>query len=423
MKHKAAKKSQKPVDKIVPKKIDKKSAQKKHIKKPQIDVKNNTDEKEEQEQNVETETVEQGVEVVTPIQFVRIKSGDNKLTEKLEKQLKQYFQKTAAKKDDKMNEDSSDSDSDDDEADVDSELLKTLSHYTIALGTVSSFDATPHSNSFMRYVYYKRYKGIIPTQTSNKKDSEVQELLMKRSRETTIQVFNLPPGATNKSISSLFEYFGKVDLVQKNVTGTDCHLLSDPFKPPVQSSAEDSATSCFIVFNQVDSLMKSLMAPDLISQGRSKPNHTITIYNKEKNAVKHYFNIHKQTLDALQDVSAHQQRLNKLIKQYDQTRKRDEELLEALRNREDDEGWTTVIGTKGRKFNAPLTEADIIKKREETVRKVPTHVKLDSVIPFYKFQSIAKKKKAVEELRERFEEDKKVIDEMKKSNKFSTITS
>jgi hypothetical protein len=377
-----------------------------------------------EETNGISESIEEHYEANEAVE--RIFYGDDKAREKLNKQLQTYFKKISKKKSEKKStkndseSDSSDSDeSDDDE--VTTDLLKMLSHHTIAYGVFLSNLLTNEtqigSSPFMRYLYYKRYRGVLPIQKEDG-SNETQELMKKRARETTLQVFNLPADVDENLISQFFESrFGKVDTVTRisleKETKSKCYMLKDPFADAPREY-KDTLTSAFVTFNETKSLLASLIAPELATRGELKRQD---LHIEAVSGLQQYANAHST---GVKDVKAAQSRLNALIREYDKKVKRDIQLVDALRNRPDEDGWIKVVAPKGRKYKGLLTESDMKKRRDAiSKKKVPTKTRLQEEMPFYKFQRIAKQKHSVQTLRDKFEEDKKLIERMKKENKFS----
>ncbi|KAK1941966.1 Ribosomal RNA-processing protein 7 [Phytophthora citrophthora] len=93
---------------------------------------------------------------------------------------------------------------------------------------------------------------------------------------------------------------------------------------------------------------------------------------------------------------------------FDEMKEEDKRRREELKNQVDDEAFQTVMNTKKRG----------IVQAEEVLATPTKKQKSKELDNFYRFQTREEKRHQLKTLRERFEEDRQLVEKMKKANKF-----
>lgn len=80
--------------------------------------------------------------------------------------------------------------------------------------------------------------------------------------------------------------------------------------------------------------------------------------------------------------------INKWMQQYDKQVEAEETLIEAIRNKPDEDGWVKVIAARGKRHLPPLRESDLQQQNENAkkVRNLKLKQELSQQIPLYKHQ-------------------------------------
>lgn len=97
------------------------------------------------------------------------------------------------------------------------------------------------------------------------------------------------------------------------------------------------------------------------------------------------------------------------MREFDKRAQREEDLIQALRGKPDADGWIKVIAPRGQRHKGPLHASELPQKPKEEVKAI------------YKFQRIEKKREKMQKLREKFEEDKKRIAQLRAKRKFKPL--
>jgi ribosomal RNA-processing protein 7 len=247
------------------------------------------------------------------------------------------------------------------------------------------FSSKDDTNS-SHMVYLKKYR-------SEKKSLE-------KPIGKTLVVYNIPPYATQDSISRVFSTAGPIE----KLTLTDCHQNEKKTKYQIPSQYFNDPLPfkfliAFVVYKKSSSLDAALKFEKLpaLSTEEDPVLTGVAKWTAEYN---------KRSIDT-EDM---QKEIDEYMKHYDKVKKAEE----MQENAEDDEGWVTV-GKKG--HNAGFSQNEVIVNKLEqklaSQRKKAKHLK-----NFYAFEFKDNKKKQLIELRRKFEEDKDKMNAMRLNRKF-----
>jgi ribosomal RNA-processing protein 7 len=101
---------------------------------------------------------------------------------------------------------------------------------------------------------------------------------------------------------------------------------------------------------------------------------------------------------------------------YDKKKFEFQKRIEALASGPDEDGWITV--TRGKKKSTGAASLGVAKLDKESLNKLILKEKKKYKTDFYRFQRTAKTNTHIQELRKRFEEDKKRIEKLREGRKF-----
>ncbi|XP_020295343.1 ribosomal RNA-processing protein 7 homolog A [Pseudomyrmex gracilis] len=204
-------------------------------------------------------------------------------------------------------------------------------------------------------------------------------------RHKTLFLLNVPPYATNDSLKNAFtELCGQVHFVTfANTKG---------FK------------TAYIVFEKESSLNKAL----------ELSNTSIITLNNDKNlcltGIKKWC---KEYNDSIYNEKTLKQEIDEYMSVYD--KQIEERIAKEKTTEEDEEGWITVTGGKKRGQFAPSRKESTIGKVQQ---KEEQRKKKNQLLNFYTFQVRESKKQNLAELRKKFEQDKKRLQELKVKRTF-----
>jgi hypothetical protein len=373
-----------------------------------------------------------------------------KIEQKAQKFIKQQKKCSQLKKEGEFSEEEEEEEEEGSDSDLD-ELVDLVSKFPIAFGTQLS-EQCP----FSRFIFYKKHYGelkdnsrqftsffnqqLLDSSSVKKEqdpivnpieDASLKELIKERSKDLTLFMTNVHYNETPEQISQFFKH-------NFQATTNEC-LFSDFYKQQQQALGKGEETivlnsiidrpfsdvktnhflssgTVHVVLNETSKMKQALLAPEMNILNPKKP----FIENSESvssaSGLQRYLNEYKSNLIAHNQVSSAIQEINKWMINFDRAEKHEEELIEALRNQKDENGWTKVVAPKGKRHLLPLHKDDILQRNANAKR--PKKFRDQVVMPFYKYQRAELKKKEVEMLRERFEQDKKLIEKMKQNKQF-----
>lgn len=214
-----------------------------------------------------------------------------------------------------------------------------------------------------------------------------------RPPDRTLFVLNVPPYITETNLQNAFEDAGQVERI---------YLCDKPgeFADDVEESEyfrlnrKFSFKCAYLVF-RTSKGMQNAMQLSRIASGPIK-------CGMQKWC--------DQNLARIPDPVRLQAEIDTFISQYDEKKQIEDEA--AKNNEADDDGWVTVT-----KKTHPVIEKkeSIFNRIEEKEQQKKNRKELKD---FYRFQSKDSKVQQIAQLRKRFEEDKKKVEQLKKSRRF-----
>lgn len=230
------------------------------------------------------------------------------------------------------------------------------------------------------------------------KEHSIREQNEDKPSGRTLFLVNIPPYADENGIKNAFTEAGKITSVKLMLKPTNMpeeflKFMPEPPKPAFRIG--------YIVFSKVSELDTALKLKKL--QPMNNSNHKVK-YGMAKWINEFNSNIH-QTIVLKKKVQLFMDRADRtMLKTAARFKKLEEE---------DDEGWMTVTrGGKVSSFARSEKVQDKIMAKEESGRK------RKELKNFYSFQIRESKKNHVVALRQKFEQDKRKIAQIKESRRF-----
>lgn len=214
----------------------------------------------------------------------------------------------------------------------------------------------------------------------------------------TLFIVNVPPYADEMGIKNAFKEAGKVQSVQFYSKPGANDKNTNKF---IQDTCKPIFRVCYLVFEKVSQLDKALNLTELCPMNSN--GHNIKL------------GIHKWIDEYNNSVLQHKilkERVEEFMKTHDQKLK-EQEKKEKLLEQEDDEGWITVT-KRGKVQSFARTE----KVENKIMAKEEKNKKRKELQNFYTFQIRESKMKHIVALRQKFEEDKRKIAQIKQSRRF-----
>ncbi|KDO20915.1 hypothetical protein SPRG_14146 [Saprolegnia parasitica CBS 223.65] len=228
---------------------------------------------------------------------------------------------------------------------------------------------TADEGAFASYIYVTKH-------TAKSDGAGETELAADR----TAYVVNLP---RHTSVESLTALLARVGPIQHVALGTE--------SPGV-------ATNAHVVFKDKASLTKLLKLSALPATEDDAASEPMDVVEAAKAA----YQAARPGLQALKNDA------DEFMMNFDAEEEAERKEREEMKNRIDDDGFQMVVNTK--------------RKRQEAAELLPFRKKQKSkeLTDFYRFQ--LREKKRGQTLRERFDEDRQMVDKLKKANKFKPQT-
>ncbi|KAI9909064.1 hypothetical protein PsorP6_014956 [Peronosclerospora sorghi] len=231
----------------------------------------------------------------------------------------------------------------------------------------------PHS-SFRRFIYARKHAT---------KSSSTRESVLADGR--TAYVVNLPTSASEEWLRACLEPIGAIQHVHRGGgTEKQCDKSKD---------GELSNGTAHVVFKTEESLDKLLQVDTLAPPSPEKLSGLQAYEAKYRR--------NRPGLSVLKEMA------DRYMSLFDKMEEDDLRRREELKHQVDEDGFQMVVNTKKR----GITEAEDVLARPATKQKSKG---LDN---FYRFQTREKKRDQLKTLRERFQEDRKLVEKMKMANK------
>lgn len=232
------------------------------------------------------------------------------------------------------------------------------------------------------------------------KEHSVRDHTNDKPSGRTLLIVNVPPYADEKGLMNAFSAAGTVQSVifstSSNTVSTDSN--SQAFSKEIQ---KPSFKICYLVFKKVVELDKALKLSQLNPMNAN--GHEIKVGMKKW--IEEYNNSveHPKTI---------KERIEAFMKNHDKKTELEEKQEKEL-EQEDSEGWVTVT-KKGKIQSFARTE----KVENRIMAKEEKNKKRKELKNFYTFQIRESKMKHIVSLRQKFEEDKQKIAQIKQSRRF-----
>lgn len=230
------------------------------------------------------------------------------------------------------------------------------------------------------------------------KEHSVRDHTKDKPSGRTLFVVNIPPYADEKVMANVFREAGKVESVQLCLKPNAAEPKTVKFLP---EDLKPAFKMGYVVFKKVAELDKALKLTELrpINSEMHQIKLGLTKWMEEYN---NSILLHKTLKEQVEEF----------MKKFDYDSKKADDKEKEL-EQEDDEGWVTV--TKRGKVQSfarsEKVETKIMQKEEKNKKR-------KELKNFYTFQIRESKMKHVVALRQKFEEDKKKIAQIKQSRRF-----
>jgi ribosomal RNA-processing protein 7 len=275
------------------------------------------------------------------------------------------------------------------------------------------------NSQFYKFIYFKEHKERGNTALPLGK---------------TIFVTNLCADCTKEDLENIFSNFGKVsavylDSLKKNKpnqnkepkpklgkpTASQMLIMEEKKKRLEASTKEEEEKLPFsvagyahVVFEEEEGLANAIKL--------SCENLDQSEIGSEKKGVKKWKAEHKAEMFV--DIEQLQKETNEYMLNYDTKKIQYEKRLEALSSAPDEEGWVTVTRGKKKSTGAVPAIGMASKLDQQTLNKLIEKEKKKHKTDFYRFQRTSQTNSHMQELRKRFEEDKKRIEKLREGRKF-----
>ncbi|OWR41461.1 putative rRNA processing protein RRP7 [Danaus plexippus plexippus] len=231
------------------------------------------------------------------------------------------------------------------------------------------------------------------------KEHTVREHTSDKPSGRTLFIINVPPYADERGLANAFREAGKVVSVILTSRPNSSETKIDTFLGEPTKSG--SFKVCYLVFSKVADLDKALKLTEL--QPMNSSEHQIKV------GISKWLDEYN---NSIQHPKALKSKIESFMQDYDKKMASQQEQEKEL-EKEDDEGWVTV--TKGGKIQSfARTE----KVKNKIMEKEEKNKKRKELKNFYTFQIRESKMKHIVSLRQKFEEDKKKIAQIKQSRRF-----
>lgn len=230
------------------------------------------------------------------------------------------------------------------------------------------------------------------------KEHSVRDHTKDKPSGRTLFLVNIPPYADEKGIANAFQEAGIAESVQLCLKPNQSEPTTEGFTPEIK---KPSFRVGYIVFSKVVELDKALKLSELEPMNSDK--HKI-LTGMSKWMEQYNSSILTQT--------SLKEKVENFMKRHDEDTKKAEDKEKEL-EQEDDEGWVTVT-KRGKVQSFARSE----KVENKIIQKEEKNKKRKELKNFYTFQIRESKMKHIVTLRQKFEEDKRKIAQIKQNRRF-----
>uniref|UniRef100_A0A2H1WQS9 SFRICE_012014 n=1 Tax=Spodoptera frugiperda TaxID=7108 RepID=A0A2H1WQS9_SPOFR len=275
-------------------------------------------------------------------------------------------------------------------------MISTMTNNT---DTKAKKAKNPKRTQDFKAVQLKLTEDSVAPHTIYLKEHVVREHTADKPQGRTLLVVNVPPYADEKGITNAFREAGSIQSVQLCLKPSTAEVkLIKKFLPDPSITTFKAA---YIVFKKVAELDKALKLTEL--QPMNSEDHQITT------GIKKWIEEYNNTI-VLPKVL--KENVETFMKQFDENTKKADKKEKEL-EQEDDEGWVTVT-KRGKVQSFARSE----KVENKIMQKEEKNKKRKELKNFYTFQIRESKMKHIVSLRQKFEEDKRKIAQIKQSRRF-----
>ncbi|XP_028175262.1 ribosomal RNA-processing protein 7 homolog A [Ostrinia nubilalis] len=232
------------------------------------------------------------------------------------------------------------------------------------------------------------------------KEHAVREHTADKPSGRTLFVVNLPPYVDEKGITNAFKDAGTLRSVQIATKPNDLDAKSQTNKF-IQDEKKSTFKVAYLVFATVSQLDKALKLTEL--RPLNSDDYKVKLGMSKWVAEHNNSVVMSKTLKEQVEV---------FMKKHDEAARKAEKKEKTLEE-EDDEGWVTVT-KRGKVQSFARSE----KVENKIMAKEEKNKKRKELKNFYTFQIRESKMKHIVALRQKFEEDKKKITQIKQSRRF-----
>ncbi|CAH0693903.1 unnamed protein product [Spodoptera exigua] len=248
-------------------------------------------------------------------------------------------------------------------------------------------------------VQLKLTKSSVAPHTVYLKEHVVREHTADKPQGRTLLIVNVPPYADDKGISNAFSEAGTVQSVQLCLKPSTAEVKS--IKKFLPDPSITTFKAAYIVFKKVAELDKALKLTEL--QPMNSEDHQI------KTGIKKWIEEYNNSIVLPKLLK---ENVETFMKEFDANTQKENKKEKEL-EQEDDEGWVTVT-KRGKVQSFARSE----KVENKIMQKEEKNKKRKELKNFYTFQIRESKMKHIVSLRQKFEEDKKKIAQIKQSRRF-----
>lgn len=231
------------------------------------------------------------------------------------------------------------------------------------------------------------------------KEHAVREHTPDKPSGRTLFIVNLPPYVDEKGLSNAFGDAGTIQTVQLACKPHD--LDKSQTNKFIQEELKSTFKVAYLVFAKVAQLDKALKLTEL--RPLNSEDHKIKL------GMSKWIEEHNNSVIMPKVLK---EQVERFMKKHDEAAKNTEKKEKALED-EDDEGWVTVT-KRGKVQSFARSE----KVENKIMAKEEKNKKRKELKNFYTFQIRESKMKHIVALRQKFEEDKKKIAQIKQSRRF-----
>lgn len=233
----------------------------------------------------------------------------------------------------------------------------------------------------------------------------------------TLMVLNVPPLVEDNGLIHVFEEFWKINRILfqakpvEKIPDPETLMSRAKYFPVRDTQSRECYRTAFVVFESKSGL-KKVLADDLSEVRILYPPE---IEHHLVGGPKKWAHDFKERILMTAEVKELQEEVNQYLAEYDIKQEEEKRRAKEMENVPDEEGWITV-SRHGKKPVLPddhVHDQLLLSKAQKKKNKSGTD--LDN---FYAFQAQEGKMTKLTELKQKFEEDKKRISQMKAARKF-----